>query len=93
MDNEMIEKLKGLVENRLKEEVDKVNDTNIDTNVDKINKYLSTLSMLSSINLTRKQEEATEVMLNFANGDNMKELFNNFDFSNFKLNPREFPRL
>lgn len=84
MDNEMIEKLKGLVENRLKEEVDKVNDTNLDTNVDKINKYLSTLSMLSSINLTRKQEEATEVMLNFANGDNMKELFNNFDFSNFK---------
>ena len=84
MDNEMIEKLKGLVENRLKEEVDKVNDTNLDTSVDKINKYLSTLSMLSSINLTRKQEEATEVMLNFANGDNMKELFNNFDFSNFK---------
>ena len=84
MDNEMIEKLKGLVESRLKEEVDKVNDTNLDTNVDKINKYLSTLSMLSSINLTRKQEEATEVMLNFANGDNMKELFNNFDFSNFK---------
>lgn len=84
MDNEMIEKLKGLVENRLKEEVDKVNDTNLDTNVDKINKYLSTLSMLSSISLTRKQEEATEVMLNFANGDNMKELFNNFDFSNFK---------
>ena len=84
MDNGMIEKLKGLVENRLKEEVDKVNDTNLDTNVDKINKYLSTLSMLSSINLTRKQEEATEVMLNFANGDNMKELFNNFDFSNFK---------
>lgn len=84
MDNEMIEKLKGLVENRLKEEVDKVNDTNLDTNVDKINKYLSTLSMLSSINLTRKQEEATEVMLNFANGDNMKELLNNFDFSNFK---------
>lgn len=84
MDNEMIEKLKGLAENRLKEEVDKVNDTNLDTNVDKINKYLSTLSMLSSINLTRKQEEATEVMLNFANGDNMKELFNNFDFSNFK---------
>ena len=83
MDNEMIEKLKGLVENRLKEEVDKVNDTNLDTNVDKINKYLSTLSMLSSISLTRKQEEATEVMLNFANGDNMKELFNNFDFSNF----------
>ena len=84
MDNEMFEKLKGLVENRLKEEVDKVNDTNLDTNVDKINKYLSTLSMLSSISLTRKQEEATEVMLNFANGDNMKELFNNFDFSNFK---------
>lgn len=84
MDNEMIEKLKGLAENRLKEEVDKVNDTNLDTNVDKINKYLSTLSMLSSISLTRKQEEATEVMLNFANGDNMKELFNNFDFSNFK---------
>ena len=84
MDNEMIEKLKGLVENRLKEEVDKVNDTNLDTNVDKINKYLSTLSMLSSISLTRKQEEATEVMLNFANGDNMKELLNNFDFSNFK---------
>ena len=84
MDNEMIEKLKGLVENRLKEEVDKVNDTNLDTNVDKINKYLSTLSMLSSINLTRKQEEATEVMLDSANGDNMKELFNNFDFSNFK---------
>ena len=84
MDNEMIEKLKGLAENRLKEEVDKVNDTNLDTNVDKINKYLSTLSMLSSINLTRKQEEATDVMLNFANGDNMKELFNNFDFSNFK---------
>ena len=84
MDNEMIEKLKGLVENRLKEEVDKVNDTNLDTSVDKINKYLSTLSMLSSINLTRKQEEATEVMLNFANGDNMKELLNNFDFSNFK---------
>ena len=84
MDNEMIEKLKGLVENRLKEEVDKVNDTNLDTNVDKINKYLSTLSMLSSISLTRKQEEATEVMLNFANGDNMKELFNNFDFSNCK---------
>ena len=84
MDNEMIEKLKGLVESRLKEEVDKVNDTNLDTNVDKINKYLSTLSMLSSINLTRKQEEATEVMLNFANGDNMKELLNNFDFSNFK---------
>ena len=68
MDNEMIEKLKGLVENRLKEEVDKVNDTNIDTNVDKINKYLSTLSMLSSINLTRKQEEATEVMLNLPTG-------------------------
>jgi hypothetical protein len=84
MGNEMIEKLKGLAENRLKEEVDKVNDTNLDTNVDKINKYLSTLSMLSSIGLTRKQEEATEVMLNFANGDNMKELFNNFDFSNFK---------
>ena len=84
MDNEMIEKLKGLAENRLKEEVDKVNDTNLDTNVDKINKYLSTLSMLSSISLTRKQEEATDVMLNFANGDNMKELFNNFDFSNFK---------
>jgi hypothetical protein len=84
MGNEMIEKLKGLAENRLKEEVDKVNDTNLDTNVDKINKYLSTLSMLSSISLTRKQEEATEVMLNFANGDNMKELFNNFDFSNFK---------
>ena len=85
MNNEMIEKLKGLVENRLKEEVDKVNDTNLDTNVDKINKYLSTLSMLSSINLTRKQEEATEVMLNFANGDNMKELFNNFDFSNMLI--------
>ena len=84
MDSKMIEKLKSLVEARLKEEVTNITDRNLDSKVDKVNKYLSTLSMLSSISLTKKQEEATEVMMNFANGDNMKELLSNFDFSNFK---------